>query len=39
MAVKTNKILPFAVNAESNDLLSDDEYQKDVTRTGGNRYC
>ena len=36
MAVKTNKILPFAVNAESNDLLSDDEYQKDVTRTGGN---
>lgn len=36
MAIKTNKILPFAVNAESNDLLSDDEYQKDVTRTGGN---
>ena len=36
MAVKTNKILPFAVNAESNDLLSDDEYQKDVIRTGGN---
>lgn len=36
MAVKTNKILPFAVNAESNDLLSDDEYQTDVTRTGGN---
>lgn len=36
MAVKTNKILPFAVNAEFNDLLSDDEYQTDVTRTGGN---
>lgn len=36
MTIKTNKILPFAVNAESNDLLNDDEYQTDVTRTGGN---
>ena len=36
MAAKENKILPFAINIESNDILTDEEYETDVTRTGGN---
>ena len=36
MAAKENKILPFATNIESNDILTDEEYVTDVTRTGGN---
>lgn len=36
MAIKNNKILPFATNVETNDILDDNEYQDDVTRTGGN---
>lgn len=36
MAAKENKILPFATNIESNDILTDEEYETDVTRTGGN---
>lgn len=36
MAAKENKILPFATNIESNDILTDEEYVTDATRTGGN---
>ena len=36
MAAKENKILPFATNIESNDILTDEEYATDATRTGGN---
>lgn len=36
MAAKENKILPFATNIESNDILTDEEYETDATRTGGN---
>lgn len=36
MAAKENKILPFAINIESNDILTDKEYETDVTRTDGN---
>lgn len=36
MAAKENKILPFAINIESNDILTDEEYETDATRTGGN---